>query len=149
VQEDGHVLLVEEALLDDEERERVMTRCSAVVAAGAIPPLVWLCAGPEGPLVDRSDPFYVPPKAVKKGKKKGAKAKQEPGVHGVYPISFVMRGPSKCALHCMYGETHCGALAWRLELVVIQGVQEQVAPRCHDRPCCALDARGPSGTFSG
>jgi hypothetical protein len=90
------VLLVEQALLQEGERQRVMGRCAEVVAAGAVPLLVQLCGGPDGPL-----PVFQAPsvaeglaadlqahdemgksgsKKKKKGSKKKKKAKLEPGV---------------------------------------------------------------------
>jgi hypothetical protein len=90
------MLHVERALLQEGERHRVMGRCAEVDAAGALPLLVQLCAGPEGPLpahvatpapeagaVDKVQAENEKGKArkkKKKGGKKGKKAKLEPGV---------------------------------------------------------------------
>lgn len=83
MQEDGHALLWEQAMMNEAERERVLENCSLVVHAGAIPWLVRLCASADGPIEDRTNPEYVPPPAgKKKGKgksKKKKKAKLEPG----------------------------------------------------------------------
>ena len=90
VQEDGHVLSVEAALLDPDERDRVTARCDAVVAAGAIDVLVPLCCGRDGPLEDRLDPAYVPPPAGKKGKAKRGKKKAAKPLPGVLlPLTHV------------------------------------------------------------
>ena len=67
-------LKLEQALLDPAERDRVLERCRLVAAAGAIPLLIHLCAGPEGLAPDKMAAAAEKPDTPP-GKKKGKKAK--------------------------------------------------------------------------
>uniref|UniRef100_A0A7S1SVA0 Uncharacterized protein n=1 Tax=Tetraselmis chuii TaxID=63592 RepID=A0A7S1SVA0_9CHLO len=82
--ETAEAIILEEALLDEEMKQRVLQRVEIVARAGAIRPLVRLCEGAEGALPE-IDPNNPPPpdvkgkKGKKKGGKKGKKKKLEPG----------------------------------------------------------------------
>jgi hypothetical protein len=88
--EDGYRLTFEQALLATEVCNGVLARCGEVVDAGAIPLLVALCAGPDGPLPEivdqegREEEPVVAEQSAAKGKKgkkakKAKAAKLEPG----------------------------------------------------------------------
>lgn len=83
-------MALEAALLDPAERALVQARCTQVAAMSAIPLLVHLCAGPDGPLPDMAAAapvIEVASTGKKKGKKakKGKKPKLEPGARRVEP----------------------------------------------------------------
>ncbi|KAK9824096.1 hypothetical protein WJX72_007705 [[Myrmecia] bisecta] len=77
--EDGDRIVLEAILQDDERKEQAMARVQLVAASGAIPWLVGMCVGPDGPLPVPSGDAASPaaPKAkAKKGKKKAGKLEE-------------------------------------------------------------------------